>query len=38
MELVNQVQILVKAVCISLHANAYEKDMNLSIFPPAMGK
>ena len=33
MELVTQVQILVEAVCILLHANAFEKGMNQSVLP-----
>ena len=33
-----RVQILDKAVCISLHAITLRKDINLSLFPPIMGK
>ena len=38
MKLVNQVQILDEAVCVSLHANAIEKGMNPSVLPLTMGK
>ena len=38
MELVTRVQILDKAVCVSLCANALGKRMNPSVFLPAMGK
>ena len=38
MNLVNRLQILIKAVCISQGVNTLEKDMNQIIFSPAMGK
>ena len=38
MKLVTQVQILDKVVCISLHANALRKGMNLSDLLPDIGK
>ena len=33
-----RVQMSIKAVCVSLHANAYVKGMNLFILPSPMGK
>ena len=38
MEFATQVQILDKAVCISLHANALGKGMNPSFSDSTMGK
>ena len=38
MKSANRVQILDKAVCISLHANALGNSMSASIPPSAMGK
>ena len=38
MDSLKQVQILVEAVYISLHANALAKGMNPSVLPPVMGK
>ena len=38
MESVIWVQILDDTVCVSICANALEKAMNPSVFPPAMGK
>ena len=38
MESVAQVQILDEAVCVSLHANALERDINPSFLSQAMGK
>ena len=40
MELVTRVQIMDKAVCISLYANALEKGINSPVLPspPAIGK
>ena len=32
MELVTGIQILDVAVCVSLHTNVFEKDMNQSVF------
>ena len=37
MELATQDQILKKAVCVSLHANALGKDINSSILPLSYG-
>ena len=36
--MVIKVQILDETVCILLYANAFGKDMNPSVFPPAMSK
>ena len=38
MELVIQVQMVDKAVCASLRANALQKDMNPSVLPQDVGK
>ena len=38
MKSANQVQILDKSICISLCANAFEKDMNQSFLFPVMAK
>ena len=38
MELVTQVQILDKAVCISLYANTFPKGINQSVLSSALGK
>ena len=38
MDMMNQVQILDEAVCISESANTLEKSMNLTSLPSAMDK
>ena len=38
MDKVTRVQCLDKAVCISHCTNTFEKRMNTTILPPAMGK
>ena len=38
MELSISFEIMGEIICVSYHANAFEKGMNLSILPKAMGK
>ena len=38
MDIVNQVQILDKAICISHSANTHGEGVHRVILPPAMGK